>query len=392
MKVGIVCHPTHGGSGVVASELALELAERGHDVHVLSYAVPFRLRSDLGRVTVHEVAVTSYPLFKYPPYTLALATKLADVASHERLDVIHAHYAVPHAVSALLARQILGEASPAVVTTVHGTDITLVGSDPAFDRVVRWALEASDVVTAVSRYLAGRTASEFGLDRAPRVVYNFVTSDQCRRVVAGASRERFASRGEKVLLHASNFRAVKRVRDVVRVFARVRERVPSVLLLVGDGPERGPVAELARELGVGEKVRFLGEQDALEPYLSFSDLALLPSGEESFGLVALEAMSCEVPVVATRVGGLPEVVADGETGYLRPLGDVAALADAAIELLGDEVKRRRFAERGRSVAVERFDASVLLPRYEEVYRDALAVRDAREMRASRSTRTRSSRR
>jgi N-acetyl-alpha-D-glucosaminyl L-malate synthase BshA len=371
MKIAIVCYPTHGGSGVIASELALGLAERGHKIHIVSYAVPFRLRTFHPNVLIHEVEVASYPLFKYPPYTLGLATKLAEVASEHELDVIHAHYAVPHAVSAFLAKEILGGSSPKIITTLHGTDITLVGADKSFHRVIRFAIDSSDGVTAVSRYLQQRTIGEFEPERQVEVIYNFVNTVRCRRGADGCTRGHWAPNGEKILMHASNFRPVKRVSDVVRIFDRVQKKVPSKLLLVGQGPERLFVQQLVKELRLTEHVHFLGEQDYLESLLSCADLFVLPSEQESFGLVALEAMSCEVPVLGTSIGGLPEVVAHDETGFLFPVGEVQQMADAAIELLSDEQKLGRFRRCARQWAVERFDSEKIIPRYEQFYEEVL---------------------
>ena len=370
MRIAIVCYPSQGGSGVVASELALGLAERGHTVHIVSYSVPFRLSAYNPNVVVHEVEVASYPLFKYPPYTLGLATKLAEVASDEQLDVIHAHYAVPHAVSAFLAREIIGEGAPKIVTTLHGTDITLVGADESFHRVTRFAMEVSDAVTAVSQYLKRRTIEEFSLERSIDVIYNFIDTNRGNGGPDCGS-ERWAPNGEKILMHASNFRPVKRVSDVVRVFELVCRELPAKLLLVGEGPERLFVKQLVKELGLAEHVHFLGEQQYLETLLTAADLFLLPSEQESFGLVALEAMNCNVPVVGARVGGLPEVVLHGETGYLLPVGEVRAMADAAIELLSDDAKHARFAEASRERAASEFDRQKIIPQYEALYQRLL---------------------
>ena len=366
MHIAIVCYPSHGGSGVIASELALGLADRGHLVHIVSYAVPFRLREFHPRVRLHEVEVATYPLFKYPPYTLGLATKLAEVATEERLDVIHAHYAVPHAVSAFLAREILGEGAPKIVTTLHGTDITLVGADESFHRVTRFAMQVSDAVTAVSEFLRQRTIEEFSLERDVDVIYNFVDTE-AGRVDASDGRSVWAAGGEKIVVHASNFRPVKRVSDVVRVFELVRRAVPAKLLLVGEGPERLFVQQLVKELKISDHVHFLGEQDNLHSIFSCADLLLLPSETESFGLVALEAMSCQVPVVGTRVGGLPEVVTHGESGFLAPVGEIREMADAATSLLTDEERHRRFAAAARERAVSAFDSNLIIPQYEALY-------------------------
>ena len=381
MKIAITCYPTHGGSGVIASELALGLAERGHTIHIVSYAVPFRLRTFHPNVRIHEVEVASYPLFKYPPYTLGLATKLAEVAIDQEVDVIHAHYAVPHAVSALLAKQILGGESPKVITTLHGTDITLVGADESFHRVIRFAIDSSDGVTAVSKYLQQRTVDQFEPERSVEVIYNFVNTTRCQRTTEKCTRGHWAPNGEKILMHASNFRPVKRVSDVVRIFDRVQKEIPSKLLLVGAGPERLFVQQLVKELHLTEHVHFLGEQDYLESLLSCADLFVLPSEQESFGLVALEAMSCEVPVIGTAIGGLPEVVPQGETGFLFPVGETKQMADAAIELLSDDRKLASFRGRARQWAVERFDSETIIPRYEQFYQEVLE----RESRTSQKT-------
>ncbi len=366
MHIAIVCYPTHGGSGVIASELALGLAERGHTAHIVSYAVPFRLREFNPRVRLHEVEVATYPLFKYPPYTLGLATKLAEVATEEKLDIIHAHYAVPHAVSAFLAREIIGPDAPKIVTTLHGTDITLVGADESFHRVTRFAMEVSDAVTAVSAYLKRRTIEEFSLEREIDVIYNFVDTSRGHSVPE-CGRKHWAPEGEKILMHASNFRPVKRVSDVVRVFDLVRQALPAKLLLVGEGPERLFVQQLVKELRLSEHVHFLGEQDNLDTILGCADLLLLPSEQESFGLVALEAMSCNVPVIGTAVGGLPEVVIHGESGYLAPVGEVRQMAEWAVELLKDPGRHETFARAGRARAVSAFDAQKIIPQYEALY-------------------------
>lgn len=381
MKIAITCYPTHGGSGVIASELALGLAERDHTIHIVSYAVPFRLRTFHPNVRIHEVEVASYPLFKYPPYTLGLATKLAEVATEQEVDVIHAHYAVPHAVSAWLAKQILGGDSPKVITTLHGTDITLVGADESFHRVIRFAIDSSDGVTAVSKYLQQRTVDQFEPETPVEVIYNFVNTTRCQRTTENCTREHWAPNGEKILMHASNFRPVKRVTDVVRIFDRVQKEIPSKLLLVGAGPERLFVQQLVKELHLTEHVHFLGEQDYLESLLSCADLFVLPSEQESFGLVALEAMSCEVPVIGASIGGLPEVVAQGETGFLFAVGEIQQMADAAIELLANEQELARFRRNARQWAVDRFDSETIIPRYEQFYQQVLE----REPKASQRT-------
>lgn len=371
VKIGITCYPSHGGSGVIASELGLGLARAGHEIHIVSYATPFRLRSFHQNVFIHEVEATSYPLFKYPPYALSLATKLVDVAREYKLDLIHAHYAVPHAASAYLAREILRPAKVRTITTLHGTDITLVGQDESFYQVIKFAIEQSDGVTAVSRYLQQRTMEEFEISREIRVIYNFVDTNRYTPDTGGCTREHFAPKGEKILIHASNFRPVKRVSDVVRVFARLRQQIPAKLLLVGEGPERLFVQQLVKELKVSADTVFLGEQDYVENLMGCADLLLLPSEQESFGLVALEAHACALPVVGTPVGGLPEVVCDGETGFLVPVGEVAEMSEKALRLLTDDKLCKNFRNNARRRAVEQFDNQLLIPCYEKFYEEVL---------------------
>ncbi len=368
MVIAIVCYPTHGGSGVVASELAMGLAEAGHEVHVVSYAAPFRLRRFHPGLRFHEVEIASYPLFRFPPYTLGLATKLAEVADEcGGLDVIHAHYAVPNAVSAFLAREIIGDGRTRLITTLHGTDITLVGADRSFDRVIRFALERSDAVTAVSRYLAERTRRDFSPHLDVEVIPNFVEVRERRPGNEGCAHEAWAPNGESILMHISNFRPVKRVSDVVRVFERVRRELPARLVFVGEGPERLFAQQLVRELDLVDDVIFLGQQDDIEGPLGCADLLLLPSEQESFGLTALEAMVNRVPVIATRIGGLPEVVTP-DAGFLFDVGDVEGMAGAALRLLRDEPLRRAMGVAGRARAASRFARSRILPRYEALYR------------------------
>ena len=367
MKIGISCYPTHGGSGVVATELGMELARRGHEVHFISYSMPFRLKRYQENVFFHEVQVISYPLFQYPPYTLALSAKMAEVADEAGLDILHAHYAVPHAVCAYLAREVAASTKLRVVTTLHGTDITLVGSDQSFRTLTRFGIDQSDGVTAVSAFLRRKTVEVFRPQRAIDVIPNFVDTTRYAPRPGGMNRTRFARKGEKVLIHISNFRPSKRVEDVVRVFAAVRKEVPSVLLMVGDGADRTRSRELASTLGVERHIRYLGTLDEVEDVLSLGDLFLLTSENESFGLAALEAMSSGVPVIGTTAEGLPELIQDGETGYLLPVGDVAGMARRAIELLTDERSRAAMGESSRRIAVERYEASRVVPMYEAVY-------------------------
>ena len=371
MKIAIVCYPTHGGSGVVASELGIGLAEKGHEIHIVSYAQPFRLSSFHQNLFVHEVGVASYPLFKYPPYALGLATKLVELVEECDIDLIHAHYAVPHAASAYLAQQILEPRRVKTITTLHGTDITLVGADQSFHRVIKFAIEKSDGVTAVSNYLKRRTVEEFDIRREVRVIHNFVDPARCASGLSDCEREAYAPQGEKILMHASNFRPVKRVGDVVRVFARVHEQMPAKLLLIGDGPERLFIQQLVKELNLEKEVYFLGEQDHLEPLFFCADLFLLPSEQESFGLTALEAMACGVPVVGAETGGLPEVIAHGETGFLLPIGEVKGMADHAAGLLSDAEQHERFRERARERASRQFNSAAIIPQYEAFYTEIL---------------------
>lgn len=372
MKIGIVCYPTHGGSGVVASELAIGLAKRGHEIHIVSYAPPFRLRAFYQNIFIHEVEVAAYPLFKYPPYELGLATMLVELAEAHDLDVIHAHYAVPHAASAYLAKQIFNSQRLKTITTLHGTDITLVGADPSFQRVIKFAIEKSDGVTAVSHYLKNRTIEEFHIRREIRVIHNFVDANRPAEIRDACSRETYAPKGEKILMHASNFRPVKRIGDVLRIFARVREQIPAKLLLIGDGPERLFAQQLMREMKLGSDVYFLGEQDQLEPLFFCADLFLLPSEQESFGLTALEAMNCGVPVIGTDIGGLPEVITHGETGYLFPVGDIANMAEKAVGLLRDPAEHELFKAKAKRRAVQFFSADRIIPQYESFYEEVLS--------------------
>lgn len=372
MKIGITCYPTHGGSGVVATELGMELAKRGHEVHFISYQVPFRLNPFQDNVTYHEVQITTYPLFQYPPYTLALAAKMAEVSDEAGLDVLHAHYAIPHAICGYLARQIARSTKLRMVTTLHGTDITLVGSDTSFRGLTRFGIEQSDGVTAVSEFLKRKTIEVFEPRRPIRVIPNFVdTQRYAPRSPTACRRDRFAKKGERVLVHISNFRPSKRVTDVVRVFAAVRREVPGVLLMVGDGIERSQSRDVAVELGVERYVRYLGQMDAVEDVLGCADLFLLTSENESFGLAALEAMSSGVPVIGTTAEGLPELIRPGETGYLLPVGDVEGMARRAIEILSDAKKHAAMAAESRRLAVDKYEASRIIPLYENFYAEIL---------------------
>ena len=368
MKIGITCYPTHGGSGVVATELGMELAKRGHEVHFISYALPFRLNQFQENVVFHEVQMLAYPLFQYPPYTLALAAKLAEVADEVALDVLHAHYAVPHAVCAYLARMVSHSEKLKIVTTLHGTDITLVGADPSFRSLTRFGIEQSDGVTAVSGYLKEKTLEVFDLKCQIEVIPNFVDTNRFAPRQGGpCNRSHFARKDERILLHISNFRPSKRVEDVVRIFAAVRREIPSRLLMVGDGPDRMPARDLAEELGVDKWIRWLGQLDAVEDVLCVADLFVLPSRNESFGLAALEAMSVAGPVIGSTAEGLPELVRSGEAGYLMPVGDAEGMARRAIEVLSDPARHKAMSEASRRLAIERYDVERIIPLYEDFY-------------------------
>jgi N-acetyl-alpha-D-glucosaminyl L-malate synthase BshA len=374
MKIGIACYPTFGGSGVVATELGLALASRGHQVHILSYERPSRLPDFTPGVTYHQVSAPSYPLFLSPPYTLALATKMADVAEHAPLDLLHVHYALPHAISAILAKQMREPSRLAVVTTLHGTDITLVGQDQSYLPITRFAIERSDAATAVSSYLRDVTVAQFGIRRPIAVVPNFVDGNRYRPDAASAWAKSFRREGEALLAHISNFRPVKRIGDVIEIFERVQKRRPARLLLVGDGPDRALAERLCREKGICDHVHFLGKLSAVETLLPVCDLLLLTSDRESFGLSALEAMACGVPVIGTDAGGLPEVVENGVTGYLRPIGDVENMARDALSILTDDERHSAFSAAARRRALEIFPEDRAVARYLEVYDRALEGR------------------
>ncbi len=375
MNIGILCYASVGGSGIVATELGKQLASRGHQIHILSSDTPVRLNDYVPGLSFHRVETPSYPLFREPQYLLPLTTKLVQVARDERLDIVHAHYAIPHATAAYLARQILASTPdavvPRVITTLHGTDITLLGSDRSYSEIVRFGIEQSDGVTAVSESLKRDTFRELGVRCDIQVVPNFIDVAANRRVEAPGLRERFAPNGEKLLIHVSNFRPVKRVSAAVQVFARVRERVPCRLLMVGDGPDLAEAMRIARGLDVDEHVQFLGEQDRVVPLLSVADVFLLPSAQESFGLAALEAMACGLPVVASCVGGLPEVVEQGVNGFLHPKDDLVGMADSIKRLLTDEPLRRRQADASRRIAVDQYSDTKIVPLYENYYRSIL---------------------
>ena len=377
MKIGITCYPTYGGSGVVATELGLELAQRGHEIHFISYAQPIRLRGAEPNIHYHEVEVSRYPLFDYPPYDLALATRMAEVAQLYALDLLHVHYAIPHSVSAMLARQMLAAGPRAqrlpFVTTLHGTDITLVGLDRSYLSITRYSIEQSDGVTAISNYLRDRTQRVFDVKNRIEVIYNSVNCDvYCRNeTMAEEMRREYSIGNQRVLVHLSNFRPVKRLTDVIEIFDRVHKQIPSKLLLIGDGPDRSVAEWLAVQKGIHDDVLFLGKQDQIYDKLSVGDIMLLPSELESFGLAALEAMACEVVPIATRAGGVPEVVDHGKTGYLADVGDVDTMARYAIDLLNNEQKLREIGKQARAAAMERFCSTKIVKQYEDFYRRVL---------------------
>jgi L-malate glycosyltransferase len=368
VRIGISCYPTYGGSGIVATELGMALAEGGDEVHVISYALPSRLSFLNPRTFFHEVVTPTYPLFdNYPPYSLALSTKMVEVARHAPLDVLHVHYAIPNAVSAVMARQIVAPQPLPVVTTLHGTDVTLVGNDPNYLETTRWGILESDAVTAVSESLRRTTVEQLGIANQIDVVPNFIDPARYEPARNGPGARRWSRPGERLLLHISNFRPVKRVMDVIGIFERVMRKIPSRLILVGDGPDRGKVEQYCREHHICGAITFIGSLPLIEEVLVGADVFLLPSESESFGLAALEAMSCEVPVIATQAGGLPEVVVHGETGFLCPVGDVEGMAAAALRLLSDEDLRRRCGAAGRRRAVEHFSQDAIVQRYRAIY-------------------------
>ena len=376
MKIGITCYPTYGGSGVVATELGLELARRDHEVHFISYSQPIRLIDTAPNIHYHEVEVSRYPLFEYPPYDLALATRMAEVSQLYELDLLHVHYAIPHSVSAMLAKQMLAATPPRknlpFVTTLHGTDITLVGLDRSYLPITRFSIEQSDGVTAISQYLRNRTLKIFDIKNHIEVIPNFVNCDEyLRKPEWLEKRSEYVSNDERLLVHLSNFRPVKRVLDVIEIFDRVHKKIPSKLLLIGDGPDRSQAEWLAVQKGIHEHVLFLGKQDQIREKLAISDVMLMPSELESFGLAALEGMACEVVPIATRTGGVPEVIEHGVSGYMADVGDVETMAGYAIELLSDESALRAMGKRARAGAKEKYCSSKIIPLYEGFYRKVL---------------------
>jgi N-acetyl-alpha-D-glucosaminyl L-malate synthase BshA len=382
MRIGITCYPTYGGSGVVATELGIELATLGHEVHFISYSQPFRLSGRDNGIHYHEVPVSSYPLFEFPPYDLALASRMAEVAELYELDLLHVHYAIPHSVSALLARQMLaarGRRLP-FVTTLHGTDITLVGMDRSYLPITQYAIQQSDGVTSISNYLREQTFEHFSITRPIEVVPNFVNCDEYAPIKDEAARAKsrlpLAAPDEAILMHLSNFRPVKRVVDVVKVFAQVARELPARLVLVGDGPDRSAAEWLAHDLKIQDRVHFMGKQERVNELLPLADLMVMPSELESFGLAALEAMACKVPCIATRVGGVPELIDDGVTGLLYSVGDVEGMAEGAVSLLKDRERLEAMRDAVRKTAQKRFCASLVVPHYVRYYEQVLGMQGA----------------
>lgn len=367
MKIGIVCYPTYGGSGVVATELGLALAEKGHQVHFITYSFPQRLEHYCANVFYHEVSVANYPLFQYPPYELALASKIVDVAINEGLDVLHVHYAIPHASAAYMAKQILASRGKKLpfITTLHGTDITIVGKDSSYEPVVTFSINESDIVTSVSESLKNDTHRSFKIDKDIKVVPNFINLERFKKQKKEHFKQAICPNGEKLIVHTSNFRPVKRVQDVIKTFYELRKEIPAKLLLVGDGPERAHMEQLCRELGACDDIRFLGKLDVIEEVLSVSDLFMMPSEEESFGLAALEAMACEVPVLSSNAGGIPELNLDGETGFCCNVGDIEDLVSKAKIILAED-NLNKFKSNALKRATE-FDVVNILPIYEKLY-------------------------
>ncbi|HDS74911.1 MAG TPA: N-acetyl-alpha-D-glucosaminyl L-malate synthase BshA [Firmicutes bacterium] len=367
MKIGITCHHTYGGSGTVATELGMALADRGHQVHFITFERPYRLRTD-PNIYFHQVDVMHYPLFEHTPITLSLAAKMGEVLCTEALDLLHVHYAIPHATAAYLGRQLCDRKNVRIVTTLHGTDITLVGQDPSYFSITRFSIEQSDAVTTVSQWLKDETIREFQITRPIDVISNSVDTNRFHRMELDPTfRSKYAPNNEPIVVHISNFRPVKRVEDVIRIFARIREKMPAKLLMIGDGPMRMPAQQLATKLGVMNDTWFLGKQDEIEKYLSIADLFVFPSQSESFGLAALEAMACGVPVVASRSGGLPEVIVNGQTGYLAEIGDIEHMAGHGIELLGDRPLAQRISEASVQRVHEHFTHDTIVSRYVELY-------------------------
>ncbi len=373
MKIGITCYPTYGGSGVVATELGKELASKGHEIHFISYAMPHRLSNFIPNIYFHEVEMSNYPLFEFQLYSLALTSKMVEVIRYEKLDLIHVHYAIPHAISGYLAKQIIRKTNGdlKIVTTLHGTDITLVGLEPSFQPLVKFSIEESCGVTAVSRFLKEKTITNYNIEKDIAVINNFIDSKLYKPREDDNFRNKIAPNNEKILIHTSNFRPVKRVQDVIHIFNKVHKEIPSRLILIGDGPDRSDCERLTRELNLQKEIYFLGKQDGLPEILGASDLFLMPSQSESFGLAALEAMSCGLPVISSSVGGLPELNLHNETGYIAEILDVDRMAKYSIDLLTNEKKYKEFSRNARNRAVNVFEKDIIVPQYEEFYKTLL---------------------
>ncbi len=370
MNIGITCYPTYGGSGVVATELGKALAKRGHTIHFISYALPSRLTEFYDNIIYHEVEISTYPLFEFPLYTLALASKMVEVSRYEKLDILHCHYAIPHAASAYLAKQIIGSKAPVIITTLHGTDITLVGLEPSFLPLMKFTIEQSDGVTAVSKYLKDKTTSNYSVVKDIEIIPNFVDTTIFRRIESPPVPQSLVESGNRVIVHTSNFRPVKRVPDVIHIFYEIQKTIPSTLILIGDGPDRSQCELICRELKIQEKVKFVGKQTEIVPLLSIADLFLMPSQSESFGLSALEAMSCGVPVISSDVGGLPELQLHGKTGFIAEQGNIKNMAQYAIDLLTDDIKHTAFCKAARQRALD-YDVEKIVPLYEQYYQKIL---------------------
>ena len=371
LKIGITCYPTVGGSGVVATELGKLMAENGHEVHFITSNMPFRLNVLHHNIFFHQVNVNQYSVFQYPPYDISLASKMAEVIKREKLDILHVHYAIPHAICAILAKQMAGT-DVKIVTTLHGTDITVLGYDPALTDAIKFGIEKSDVVTAVSQSLAEQTVELIAPDQDIQVIHNFIDERIYKKVDADNLKTAYGIKPEeKVVIHVSNLRPVKRVRDVVKAFSKISSDIPAKLLVVGDGPERSRLCKLVKELDIEDQVLFLGRQDQLEKLYSISDLMFLLSEKESFGLVALEAMACGVPCIATNTGGIPEVVEDGYNGFLCDIGDLDAVAEKASLLLGNEALLQRFSENATATPNDRFQSDMIVAQYEDVYKSLM---------------------
>lgn len=368
MRIGIVCYPTYGGSGVVATELGKNLATRGHEVHFIAYAMPYRLNEYYENIFYHEVKMLDYPLFQFPPYSLALASKMAEISRYQNLDILHVHYAIPHAISAYLAKEMVKDHHPIkIITTLHGTDITLVGRDPSFLEVTRFSIEHSDAVTAVSQYLRDKTIEIFEIEKEIEVIYNFIEEQPDQKKKCDELRHRIAPQGERIISHLSNFRPVKRVEDVIEVAHKILQTMPIKVMMIGDGPERSKAEARARELNISEHVQFLGKQENVYLLLSLSDLFIMPSSLESFGLAALEAMVCGVPCITSNAGGLVELVKDGISGFTTEVGDVEKMAEHAIRILKEPKLLSKLSASSREYALTHFHVNKIIPQYVDLY-------------------------